>query len=218
MGESSTSKRKVTTAIRRVYVLGLRAQGYDYRRIAELAILHFGAEALPKNYCCRYASKDVRKELRKLETQTSEAAQEVRRLDAERLDFLLLQLWPSDDPEYPLTLGAVDRILKIMERRAKLLGLDAPAKIAHTDPTGTRAYNDTDFRRLLLAKLTRIAETKLAKLPAHALAGGPAHAAAAGGPAAAGQKPAAAAEASKPAIEGQWIEIPTPVEVESVPK
>jgi hypothetical protein len=37
-------------------------------------------------------------------------------------------------------LQAMDRILKIMERRAKLLGLDMPTKIAPTDPSGEKAF------------------------------------------------------------------------------
>ena len=35
-------------------------------------------------------------------------------------------------------LQSVDRLLKIMERRAKLMGLDKPVKVAHTDPTGEK--------------------------------------------------------------------------------
>lgn len=37
-------------------------------------------------------------------------------------------------------LQAMDRILKIMERRAKLLGLDMPTKIAPTDPSGEESF------------------------------------------------------------------------------
>lgn len=55
-----------------------------------------------------------------------EPAEAVRKLELERLDKMLLGLWPQ------ATKGqwqAVDRVLSIMERRAKLLGLDAPTKI-----------------------------------------------------------------------------------------
>ena len=38
-------------------------------------------------------------------------------------------------------LSAIDRVLKIMERRAKLLGLDAPAKTALTNPSGDKPWN-----------------------------------------------------------------------------
>lgn len=54
-----------------------------------------------------------------------EPADDLRNLELERLDKLLSGLWSraSGGNEY-----AVDRILKIMERRARLLGLDAPTK------------------------------------------------------------------------------------------
>ena len=52
---------------------------------------------------------------------------------------------------------AVDRILRIMERRAKLLGLDAPTKIAPTDPSGEHEYSgiaDDLQRRLAVLAAT----------------------------------------------------------------
>lgn len=56
---------------------------------------------------------------------------DVKELKAEqlsRLDGLLATIWPQARKG---ALGAVDRVLKIEERRAKLLGLDAPVKVAH---------------------------------------------------------------------------------------
>lgn len=54
-----------------------------------------------------------------------EPADELRRLEVERLDALLLAMWGQ-------ALGGstwhVDRCLSIMDRRAKLLGLDAPTR------------------------------------------------------------------------------------------
>lgn len=46
--------------------------------------------------------------------------------DLERLDQLVLALWR---PATQGSLGAVDRVLSIMQRRAALLGLDAPARV-----------------------------------------------------------------------------------------
>jgi len=37
-------------------------------------------------------------------------------------------------------LAAIDRAIKLMERRARLLGLDAPTKIAPTNPDGDKPY------------------------------------------------------------------------------
>jgi hypothetical protein len=61
----------------------------------------------------------------------------VRKLECERLDRLLLAVWSralSGD------LDALDRALALMKRRAALLGLDAPRKIAPTEPDGERPY------------------------------------------------------------------------------
>lgn len=41
--------------------------------------------------------------------------------------------------DYTIKLAAMDRIVKIGERRARILGLDAPYKTSMTDPTGTKA-------------------------------------------------------------------------------
>lgn len=54
-----------------------------------------------------------------------EPADELRQLEVERLDAALLAIWPQVKQGNH---GAIDRALRIMERRAKLLGLDAPAK------------------------------------------------------------------------------------------
>jgi hypothetical protein len=52
-----------------------------------------------------------------------EPSDEVRTLELERLDDLIDALWEKrKQPQY------TDRILRIMERRAKLLGLDAPTR------------------------------------------------------------------------------------------
>jgi len=54
-----------------------------------------------------------------------EAGEEVRTIELQRLDAMMLPLYARAKKG---ELGAVDRLLKILERRAKLLGLDAPVK------------------------------------------------------------------------------------------
>jgi predicted transcriptional regulator len=64
---------------------------------------------------------------RALDATIRERADELRKLEAERLDALTAALWPrAMDGD----LKSVDRVLSIMERRAKLLGLDAPSRRA----------------------------------------------------------------------------------------
>lgn len=60
----------------------------------------------------------------------AEDVMELRALELSRLDGLMVALWPKARRG---DLAAVDRVLKIMERRAKLLGLDAPVRVARTN-------------------------------------------------------------------------------------
>lgn len=55
---------------------------------------------------------------------------ELREIEVRRLDKLIFAIWPA---AMKGDLGAVDRVLKIAERRARLLGLDAPLQIALND-------------------------------------------------------------------------------------
>lgn len=113
----------------------LRARGHTYVEIAvELGYAdHAGAR------------KAVQ---RALVATVAEPAEEVRALQLEQLDRLALAAWAVlerahvtvshgkiilDEADQPLlddgpVLAAIDRLLKIQERRAKLLGLDAPAR------------------------------------------------------------------------------------------
>jgi hypothetical protein len=86
-------------------------------------------------------------------TVVSEAT-ELRAEELSRLDAMLSGLWPDARKGDVLS---VDRVLKIMERRAKLLGLDAPVKLAHGgDPTGAPIKTETALT-LTDADLERIA-------------------------------------------------------------
>jgi hypothetical protein len=61
-----------------------------------------------------------------LRATVQEAADDLRKLECERLDSLLSAMWPKGVGGNHL---AVDRCLAIMERRARLLGLDAPLRL-----------------------------------------------------------------------------------------
>jgi len=75
----------------------------------------------------------------------AEAVDEYRRLETERLDSLLeMALEKALDPNNKSSLFAVDRTLAIMDRRAKLLGLDAPVKTEIV----TMDYMDKEIQRL----------------------------------------------------------------------
>lgn len=121
------------TAARREFVLRLRRKGKTYRAIAAAALAEFGPDRLPNGWDCRYAYMDVKRELDKLREVVGEHAEDVRQLELLRLDAMLDGLWERARAGKAT---AVDRVLKIMERRARLLGLDAPTRQEVTGKDG----------------------------------------------------------------------------------
>lgn len=85
-----------------------------------------------------------------------DSADRLRTLELLRLDAIQCAHWPNAHiPRH------VDVILKVMERRAKLLGLDAPTKVAQTTPDGEALTPALDLSRLTdaeLAELNRLYE------------------------------------------------------------
>ena len=113
------------TAERRAFVLGLRKQGKTYVDIARATIDKFGVERLPAGFDERYAWKDVSRELERLRAEIADSADSVIELEVQRLDAMLDRLWPKVENGDE---KAVNTALRVMERRAKLLGLDSPTK------------------------------------------------------------------------------------------
>ena len=107
-GEHMASGQRIEAAERRRQSLELRKNGVDYRRIAEL--LGYRGQS--------GAHSAVQTALAEI---TRSAAEEVRTLELERLDALLFAI---HDQVRVGHLPAIDRALRIMERRARLLGLD----------------------------------------------------------------------------------------------
>lgn len=94
--------------------LALRIAGASYRKIA-------ASLGISKSAAHEYTITA----LRELEALNAEDAKELRRLECERLDAMLLKLWPQTSTA-KLSERTADTVLRIMERRSKLLGLDAP--------------------------------------------------------------------------------------------
>jgi hypothetical protein len=104
---------------RRAKALELRKGGSSYRAIAKKL-----------NTDVATAYKDVDVALKSLVQMNTASASELREIELERLDAMLLSI--SDNLKNG-HLGAIDRALRIMERRARLLGLDMPTKIETID-------------------------------------------------------------------------------------
>jgi len=101
---------------RAVKALDLRIAGATYRQI--------GAQLDVSEYT---AYHDVQDELGRLDATLKEKAERLRDLEARRLDALTVSLHAgirAGDPR------AVLAMVRVMDRRAKLFGLDAPTRIA----------------------------------------------------------------------------------------
>lgn len=111
---STNTDRRVNAAERQAAAIRLRRNGWSYDRIAE----ELG-----------YADKSgaYKAVMAALQATLKEPAEELRTLELKRLDAAVdLALREIDNDN----LAAVDKLIRIMERRAALLGLDAPKRVA----------------------------------------------------------------------------------------
>jgi hypothetical protein len=115
---------QIELELRHTEALKLRSAGATYREIAAALGYADGSAARKAVYS---ALDDVR----------AEPAAEVRILEAARLDKMLQSRW---DKALAGDNKAMEIVLSLMERRAKLLGLDAPAKFAPTNPAGNQQF------------------------------------------------------------------------------
>lgn len=117
MRTNRTSPAKARRLQLQARALELRRGGDGYEAIAEK--LGIGKSS---------AHRMVEAAMAGARAQISASVDELRADELTRLDGMLAKLWPkvTDDPD----VAVIDRIIKIGERRAKLLGLDAPVRTA----------------------------------------------------------------------------------------
>lgn len=105
---AATSPARLADRERQTRAVAMRAAGRSYADIAD-ALDYSSADT---------ARKSVAALLDRVE---SDAADELRLLEGRRLDLLQAAVWPSALEGH---LPAVDRVVRISERRARLFGLD----------------------------------------------------------------------------------------------
>ena len=93
---------------------------------------------------------------------TKEDAQQLRDVEAARLDALQHAIW---DKAIGGDLSAMDRVIKIIDRRARLLGLDAPQQVAVNNGADVDIDGAVD-------KLIAVAMREVANIQPDALDGG----------------------------------------------
>lgn len=107
------SKQRITLRALKAY--DLRITGMSYRNIgSELNVSH------------QTAFTDVLAVMEEIREETRKEARHYRDLDLKRLDELQGAAWPK---AIEGNQQAILNVMRIMERRAKLLGIDAPIKV-----------------------------------------------------------------------------------------
>ena len=115
---AKSSVRRIRTTEKTLRALELRKRGLNYTQIGKKLGCH-------RSTACRY----VLSELEYLADKCREEAAHVRDLELQRLDALYLKAWEAvEEGDLP----SIDRCLRVQERRAKLLGLDAAEKVEHS--------------------------------------------------------------------------------------
>jgi hypothetical protein len=121
-----TRQRNTPGAIKRAdlqaQALELRRMGKGFEEIAQLI-------GVGKSQAHRYVVAG----LAAARAQIVASADELKAEEISRLDGMLTALWPKARKG---EVAAVDRVLKIGERRAKLLGIEAPVRIETTGKDG----------------------------------------------------------------------------------
>ena len=159
-----SSRRSILTRQKGQEAVKLRQAGATHAQIAKQ--LGYSSES--------GAYKAVMRELRETANDHSEGTEAVRQLELNRLDQMLFTLYPQilqGDQ------GAINTALRIEERRASLLGLDAPKQIEARVRVDVVSWNEAirDFldiyrefhsdapeARLLLDRIDKLGEEKFA--------------------------------------------------------
>jgi len=141
MSKSKTSAQKMEAAKRRPLVMQLRLEGYTISRIADQ--LDCGLATV---------KRDLDKMLETYGNDSEVVTTQYKRIQSARIEELVKGLWPKGKAGQ---VAAIDRLVKLFERQAKLLGLDKPTKVAPTIPDGSQPYEmtnaelDAEIRKIL---------------------------------------------------------------------
>ena len=114
MEQGSEKGHEARSAERREQALQLRMGGMSY---------YYIGQELGVSKSTAYL--DVQKAIKEIQERYAEDALTVRTMEIKRLDIMMIGLWEKASSGDNVS---IDRVIKIMDRKAKLLGLDAPVK------------------------------------------------------------------------------------------
>jgi len=133
----TTSPALLEASERRAQIMEWRTQKcLSYAELANLAHREIGTENLPKGYDRRYAWRDVTHCLQEFKDKylldaATFVSEEVLRLD-DMFYRVRKRAFPEGSDSVNVDLSAVNVLIRIMERRAKMLGLDEARKLQVT--------------------------------------------------------------------------------------
>jgi hypothetical protein len=142
VGRNTGTKNELRQLALKREIIGLRmkAKGQNYTEIGvALGISKQGA------------ARVVKRAYLKLSKEATESATDARTLDLHRLEQLHEAIWDKAMQAGKGQMGAVDRVLKLMERRSRLMGLDAPTKMEFDNRgSGERAdYTEEALQQII---------------------------------------------------------------------
>jgi hypothetical protein len=114
----------------------------------------------------------VRAGIDEVNAELKETAADVRQMELDRLDGIHLAHWPHRaNPRNAIVL------IRVCERRCRLLGLDAPAKVAQTTPEGEPLSSTFDLSKLTDEQLKQLEwlyeQAGAVAVPANEVSNGP---------------------------------------------
>lgn len=137
---SSTSPSAARAALIESEALRLRLKGLSYDDIVE-ELDKVGVKGATFNN----VRGAVKRAMSRLRREAAESAQEVMELELARLDALFLAAMQAVTHG---DVGAIDKAVKVMERRSKYLGLDAEAKVRITRDDGPKVLTPEQLAEL----------------------------------------------------------------------
>lgn len=145
MSKDKTAPKKLRGLELEQEVLKLRLAGASFALIARNLDRSVGGV---HKACMRALERQIK--------EISEDADAVLALELQRLDSMLLGAWPK---AVAGDLSAVDRVLRIMKRRARYLGLDAPVRRELSGPEGgpIEHINESELDREIRSLLREMA-------------------------------------------------------------
>lgn len=143
---SKSGRVAVIARAREAQCISLRKEGLSYRLISQqVGITEQGV------------MKAIRRVMTRVAAQTGADVEDIKSIELERLDDMHAAIFPDAKSG---NLKAVDRVLKIMERRSAYLGLDAPRKLEadiHTDDLDSQIATVLEKLKLTCQVSTQVA-------------------------------------------------------------